>query len=221
MKTPVFMSVDSAVRKLMPVATGCMRYFPDALLLVSWASRAANDKHRPGLPLAWDKSLSADEKDAEARHMLDAFRGLPPDPGLEELGDLGHLASKAWRALGDLQRACDAVRAEYERTLCTHVPEIWCPHCTMMAPSSNGNTCDQCGWHKSQDPAPAPHREATENYRANLNNPAWGDHDERAAPAPRYRETTGWRVAEPAHTPHSCDVAMCAECLGDDLGGES
>jgi hypothetical protein len=118
MKIPVFMSTDSATRKRMPVATGCFAYFPDGLLLVSYVSRVGNDKHRPGLPLAWDKSLSGDEKDAEARHMLDAFRGVPPDPGLEELGDLGHLASKAWRALGDLQRACDAVRAEYERTLC-------------------------------------------------------------------------------------------------------
>jgi hypothetical protein len=113
-KVPVFMSLDSAVRKLMPVATGCMNYFPDALLLVSWVSRNGNEKHNPGQPLHWDKSKSQDEKDAEARHMLDAFRNLPPDPGLEPLGHLGHLASKAWRALGDLQRACDAVRAEYE-----------------------------------------------------------------------------------------------------------
>ena len=111
---PIFMSTDSATRKRMPVATGCMGYFPDALLLVSFVSKVGNDKHNPGEPLHWDKAKSADEKDAEARHMLDALRGDPPDPGLEELGALGHLASKAWRALGDLQRACDAERAAYE-----------------------------------------------------------------------------------------------------------
>jgi hypothetical protein len=105
------MSTDSATRKLMPIATGCLSYFPDALLLVSWISRVGNEKHNPGEPLHWDKSKSQDEKDAEVRHMLDYFRDVPPDPGLEPLGKLGHLASKAWRALGDLQRACDAERA--------------------------------------------------------------------------------------------------------------
>jgi hypothetical protein len=111
--TPVFMSTDSATRKLMPVATGCLNYFPDALLCVSFISRVGNDKHNPGQPLHWAKEKNTDEPDAEVRHMLDFFRGLPPDPGLEALGPkIGHLASKAWRALADLQRACDAERAK-------------------------------------------------------------------------------------------------------------
>lgn len=110
---PPFMSTDSAVRKLMPVATGVLKYFPDALLCVAWVSRVGNDKHNAGQPLHWAKEKSSDESDAETRHMLDAFRGLPPDPGLEPLGDLGHLASKAWRALADLQRACDAERERH------------------------------------------------------------------------------------------------------------
>lgn len=113
-KVPVFMSVDSAVRKLMPVATGCYAYFPDALLLVSWVSRVGNEKHNPGEPLHWAKGKSTDQSDCEARHQLDAFRNMPPDPGLEDLGRLGHLASKAWRALADLQTACDEERAAYE-----------------------------------------------------------------------------------------------------------
>lgn len=108
---PVFMSTDSATRKLMPVATGVLKYFPDALLCVAWISRAGNDKHNAGQPLHWAKEKSQDEPDCEVRHMLDYFRGLEPDPGLEPLGELGHLASKAWRALAHLQRACDAVRA--------------------------------------------------------------------------------------------------------------
>jgi hypothetical protein len=109
---PLFMSTDSATRKMMPVATGCLNYFPDALLCVSFISRVGNDKHNPGQPLHWAKEKSADEPDAEARHMLDHFRGDAPDPGLEPLGELGHLASKAWRALAHLQRACDAARAK-------------------------------------------------------------------------------------------------------------
>ncbi len=107
---PVFASTDSATRKLMPVATGCLAYFPDALLCVSFVSKVGNDKHNPGEPLHWAKEKSQDEPDAEVRHMLDFLRGDAPDPGLEALGDLGHLASKAWRALAHLQRACDAAR---------------------------------------------------------------------------------------------------------------
>ncbi len=111
---PPFMSTDSATRKLMPVASGVLAYFPDALMCVSWISRVGNDKHNPGQPLHWAKEKSSDESDAEVRHLLDAARGLPPDPGLEPLGELGHLASKAWRALAHLQRACDQARAACE-----------------------------------------------------------------------------------------------------------
>lgn len=113
-RPPVFMSTDSDVRKQMPIASGCLAYFPDALLLVSFVSRVGNDKHNPGQPIHWAKEKSPDEPDAEVRHYLDFARGNAPDPGLEPLGDLGHLASKAWRALAHLQRACDAARKEYE-----------------------------------------------------------------------------------------------------------
>ena len=110
---PPFMSTDSEVRKQMPVATGVLAYFPDALMCISYVSKVGNDKHNPGQPLHWAKEKSSDEPDAETRHMLDHLRRLPPDPGLEPLGQLGHLASKAWRALAHLQRACDEVRASY------------------------------------------------------------------------------------------------------------
>jgi hypothetical protein len=112
---PPFMSTDSAVRKLMPVASGVLKYFPDSQMLKAWISRVGNDKHNPGEPMHWAKGKSADEPDAEVRHMLDGFRGAPADPGLEALAHLGHLASKAWRADADLQRACDEARAAFER----------------------------------------------------------------------------------------------------------
>ncbi len=113
MKPPPFMSTDSQVRKQMPVASGVLAYFPDALMCVAWISRVGNEKHNAGEPLHWAKEKSSDEPDAEVRHLLDHVRGLPPDPGLEDLGSVGHLASKAWRALAHLQRACDQVRAEH------------------------------------------------------------------------------------------------------------
>ncbi len=112
---PPFMSTDSAVRKNMPVASGVLAYFPDALLCVAWISKVGNDKPNPGQPLHWAKEKSTDEPDCEVRHMLDHLRGLEADPGLEPLGELGHLASKAWRALAHLQRASDAERAKHAK----------------------------------------------------------------------------------------------------------
>jgi hypothetical protein len=111
---PPFMSTDSAVRKGMPVATGFVQYFPDAMLIASVISRVGAVKHCGG-KLGWDKSKSGDEPDAELRHMIDRFRGDPADAGLEALAHLGHYASKLWRAAADAQRACDAVRAAFER----------------------------------------------------------------------------------------------------------
>ncbi len=111
---PVFMSTDSSIRKRMPVASGVLKYFPDALLLVAFISRVGNDKHNPGETLRWAKEKSTDEPDCVIRHMLDGYRELTPDPGLEELGQLSHLASAAWRALANLQRACDAERSAFE-----------------------------------------------------------------------------------------------------------
>lgn len=111
---PVFMSTDPAVRKRLPVATGFMKYFPDAMKCVSLVSKVGNDQHHPGDPLWWDKEKSKDEEDAGARHALDALADVPTDPALAELGKLGHLAQRAWRAMAALQRACDAERAAYE-----------------------------------------------------------------------------------------------------------
>lgn len=111
---PPFMSTDSATRKGMPVASGFLAYFPDAVMLASIVSLVGANKHCGGV-LKWDKSKSADEPDAEARHMLDMLRGLPPDPGLEALAHLGHYASKLWRAAADCQRAADVARAAFER----------------------------------------------------------------------------------------------------------
>ncbi len=124
MKPPPFMSTDSETRKLMPVASGVLAYFPDALMCVAWISRVGNEKHNAGEPLHWAKEKSSDEPDAEVRHLLDHVRGLPPDPGLEDLGRVGHLASKAWRALAHLQRACDQVRAEHAAPIADDLDEL-------------------------------------------------------------------------------------------------
>lgn len=100
------MSVPRATveqRKGMPLASGVLDYFPDALLVVAEVSRIGNEQHHPGEPLHWDKSKSTDEADALLRHLLD--RGTLDTDGLR------HSAKVAWRALALLQRELDAEAA--------------------------------------------------------------------------------------------------------------
>lgn len=91
---------DYAARKALPIATGVLDYFPDALAEVARCSKAGNDQHNPGEPLHWDKSKSADEADALIRHFLE--RGTYDTDGLR------HSAKVAWRALALLQREIEA-----------------------------------------------------------------------------------------------------------------
>src|SRR5216684_7408427 len=58
-------------RKGQPLATGCLDYFPDALLAIAECSRIGNDQHNPGEPLHWDRSKSDDEADSLLRHLKD------------------------------------------------------------------------------------------------------------------------------------------------------
>ena len=82
-------------RKQMPVYTGVLKYFPNALKYVSKVSLAGNDQHHPDKELHWDKSKSKDHLDALTRHLIDA--GKIDDDGLLHLGKV------AWRALAALE----------------------------------------------------------------------------------------------------------------------
>lgn len=83
-------------RKEIPVYSGVVRYFPDALKMVAQVSYIGNQQHHPGKPLHWDRSKSTDELDALARHLIDC--GTLDDDGLP------HDAKVAWRALANLQK---------------------------------------------------------------------------------------------------------------------
>jgi hypothetical protein len=86
---------DAAERKALPIVTGVLDYFPDALLAVAEVSRVGNDQHNPGQPLHWEKSLSTDHADSLLRHLID--RGTLDSDGTR------HSAKVAWRALANLQ----------------------------------------------------------------------------------------------------------------------
>ena len=87
---------DPAARKAIPIATGVLDYFPDALAAVAAVSKAGNDQHNAGQPLHWARGKSGDEGDALIRHFLD--RGTMDTDGHR------HSAKVAWRALALLQK---------------------------------------------------------------------------------------------------------------------
>lgn len=89
---------DSAKRKEFPVYSGFVAYFPNAMAQVAHLSYLGNQKHHKDKPLHWDQSKSTDEKDCEMRHMIDAMQAESHDEMVLEL------ASKAWRAMADLER---------------------------------------------------------------------------------------------------------------------
>lgn len=91
-------------RKEYPLATGCLDYFPDALMEVAHCSLKGNQQHNPGSPLHWDRSKSTDEADALLRHLRE--RGTIDTDGVR------HSAKVAWRALAMLQKEIEAARGE-------------------------------------------------------------------------------------------------------------
>jgi hypothetical protein len=88
----------SAERKQMPVTTGVLHYFPDAIAAISRVSKKGNDKHNPGEPLHWSREKSSDHDDCVGRHLLTPD-AIDPDSGETER------AHRAWRDLADLQLA--------------------------------------------------------------------------------------------------------------------
>jgi hypothetical protein len=94
---------EAAKRKAVPIATGVLDYFPDALAEIARVSKAGNDQHHPGQPLHWDKSKSTDEADALVRHLIQR--------GTRDVDGMRHSAKVAWRALAMLQRELDAEKA--------------------------------------------------------------------------------------------------------------
>jgi hypothetical protein len=90
------MPTDAKKRKEIPIATGCIDYFPKALAAVAELSRIGNEQHNPGMPLFWDRSKSSDEADAMIRHFIE--RGTLDADGVR------HSAKVAWRALALLEK---------------------------------------------------------------------------------------------------------------------
>lgn len=98
---------DSKERKKVPIATGVLDYFPDALAEVARVSYVGNEQHNPGEPLHWARGKSIDQADTVIRHFLE--RGKIDSDGQR------HSAKLAWRALALLQLELEAEGAPMAR----------------------------------------------------------------------------------------------------------
>ena len=79
----------------MPVVSGVLDYFPDAIAAVAYVSYLGNQKHNPGEPLHWARGKSDDHIDCLGRHLL-SRDGVDQD-GIMEFAEM------VWRAMAALQ----------------------------------------------------------------------------------------------------------------------
>lgn len=111
-----FLPTDSQARKDIPMARGCLDYFPDALAAVAEVSRVGNEKHNPGEELHWAQGKSEDHADALLRHLVD--RGKMDILEIRgRIYQLRHSAEVAWRALALLQRELEAAHEKQEEVM--------------------------------------------------------------------------------------------------------
>jgi Domain of unknown function (DUF5664) len=86
---------DAKKRKQIPITTGLLDYFPDAIAAVAEVSRIGNEQHNPGEPLHWAREKSTDQADCIARHLIER--------GSIDVDGMRHSAKLVWRALALLQ----------------------------------------------------------------------------------------------------------------------
>ena len=106
---------DSAERKLRPITSGVLDYFPSAVAEVAFVSYVGNEKHNPGEPLHHARGKSMDHADCIGRHLLQrgTFDVVKLPDGREFR--VRHSAYVAWRALAMLQEELEADGAPLAR----------------------------------------------------------------------------------------------------------
>lgn len=95
---------DARTRKDIPIVTGVLDYFPDAIAAIAELSRVGNEQHNPGQPLHWDRTKSTDHADCIGRHLMQR--------GTLDIDGIRHTAKVAWRALAMLQVEIETGRAD-------------------------------------------------------------------------------------------------------------
>jgi len=102
LSTGVKLPDDPKERKRIPIYSGVLKYFPDAIAEVARVSFAGNEQHNPGEPLHWAREKSTDQEDTLTRHLMES--------GTIDKDGQRHSAKMAWRALAVLQLEIEAER---------------------------------------------------------------------------------------------------------------
>jgi len=92
---------DANERKQIPIYSGFISYFPDAMAAVAQHSYNNNEVHNPGEPLHWSREKSTDQLDALARHLTE----LSLATNLQE--EIEYLKAIVWRGAAQLQLKCE------------------------------------------------------------------------------------------------------------------
>lgn len=112
---------EAQARKAIPVYSGFVVYFPDAIAAVAQLSQIANEQHNPGTDVHWDRSKSKDELDAMMRHTLDMAKGVETDTD-----DVLHATKQAWRSMANLQKLLESKKVKASNA----APRVkWCVPC--------------------------------------------------------------------------------------------
>lgn len=103
-KTTPRLPEDAQERKGIPLWSGLVQYFPDALVAVARLSNIGNDQHNFGQPLHWAREKSSDHHDTLMRHLFDS--------GTIDKDGVRHSTKVVWRSLAILQLEIEKARAE-------------------------------------------------------------------------------------------------------------
>lgn len=115
---------DAKDRKRIPLYSGVLKYFPDAIIEVAKVSFDGNEQHNPGQPLHWAREKSRDHEDCIVRHTLDAMQAEDRNERIK------HMAARAWRALAALQLEVEAdVEETFPAVIENNIIVSHCKYC--------------------------------------------------------------------------------------------
>lgn len=105
-------------RKRVPMATGCLGYFPAALVGVAKISFAGNEKHNKGQPLHHARGKSNDHADCVLRHLTDVQELLAAVARADGSARKGTRSVRKSRRRAAAKVRDEAVRALLEEASC-------------------------------------------------------------------------------------------------------
>ena len=98
------METNKEKRKQIPLYSGLVKYFPDALCEVARVSYIGSKQHHPDEDIHWDREKSKDDLDALMRHLM--------ENGMHDIDGVRHSAKIAWRALAHLQKEIEGDKTD-------------------------------------------------------------------------------------------------------------